>query len=162
MKKIRKHQKNGFTLIELLAVIVVLAIVMMIASTQVIPIITSSREDGFASTANSILSTVATVALSDEIRGNGKTCYTVKELIDGGYISNISSEMYSGVINISKGTAGTSYNYEYTMYLRDASNNYCLAAGTSGDGQGYKYIGSNQITGDYIINNCNTVTYSSC
>ncbi len=46
MKKILKNKK-GFTLVELLAVIVVLAIIMVIATTQINNVIKKSRGDSF-------------------------------------------------------------------------------------------------------------------
>ncbi len=46
--------KNGFTLIELLAVIVVLAIIMVIATTQINNTIKKSRADSFLNTAKMV------------------------------------------------------------------------------------------------------------
>ncbi len=134
--------KKGFTLIELLAVIVVLAIIMMIATTQVIPLITDSRMGGFASTANTVLSTVETVVLSDEIKGNtSKTCYTVKELIEDDYLDKITgadtakTSGYAGYVVVDKSAASTGGEYVYKLYLADYTNKYFL--------NGYVYGGPN-------------------
>lgn len=128
--------KNGFTLIELLAVIVVLAIIMLIATTQVLPLIEDSRIGGFTSTANTIVSTVETVVLADEIKGqsiNSNVCYTIKYLYDEGYLGKITgvavddeaTSGYAGYVTVTKSAEGsTTSTYVYTISLIDYSTSY--------------------------------------
>lgn len=135
--------KKGFTLIELLAVIVVLAVIMMIATTSVVPLITDSRLGGFASTANTVLSTVETVVLADEIKGGNATstkCYDVVDLINDNYLDKITvpntgctadgdgcTSGYAGYVVVDKSAASTGGEYVYTIYLVDYANNYYLS-----------------------------------
>lgn len=112
--------KKGFTLIELLAVIVVLAIIMLIATTQVVPLITSAREDGFASTANTIVSTTQTVVMTDEITNTYYDCYDVEYLLDEKYLENISSGTYEGYVLVNRSDSS------YTITLHDKKNDYYI------------------------------------
>lgn len=138
-------KNKGFTLIELLAVIVVLAIIMMIATTQVIPLITSSREGGFASTANTFVSTVETLVLADEIAGSASAteglCYSISDLVDAGYLGSITSGQYEGVVLVDKSVTNGGA-YEYTLYLFDTSNSYYFTA--------YSYL-NGSVTADSIV-----------
>ena len=54
----KKMNKKGFTLVELLAVIVILAILMAIAATNLGPVIDNSRRASMRSTAQQIMSSV--------------------------------------------------------------------------------------------------------
>jgi len=56
----KKMNKKGFTLVELLAVIVILAILMAIAATNIGPVIDNSRRSSMRTTAQMILDAVQT------------------------------------------------------------------------------------------------------
>lgn len=127
----KENSKNkGFTLVELLAVIVVLAIVMVIAAVSVGPIIDNARKGAFASSGNSIISAVESAVASDEILGTTKTCYTVAELIDNGYLRKIEKAPasnpttgYAGKVTVTK--SGANYTYAITLY--DYKTKYTLS-----------------------------------
>lgn len=61
------RNKNGFTLIELLAVIVVLAIIMVIATTQINNIIKKSRGEAFYESVQSIRKSLQTKCVTDGV-----------------------------------------------------------------------------------------------
>ena len=69
MKQIKNE--HGFTLIELLAVIVVLAIVMLIAATAVLPRMAEARRQVFAIEANNIIETAQTYFMNNSLTGTG-------------------------------------------------------------------------------------------
>ena len=67
---------KGFTLVELLAVIVVLAVIMVIATTSISNVIAKNRADSFVSTAKVVYSTLKQCA------AQGLTAAECKEMID--------------------------------------------------------------------------------
>lgn len=72
-----KKNNKGFTLIELLAVIVVLAIIMVIATTQINGVIRKNRVDSFLSTykiAMNAAKTCAVQQISDTTDGSSTAC----------------------------------------------------------------------------------------
>lgn len=125
--KILKNKK-GFTLIELLAVIVVLAVIMMIATTQVMPLITDSRKSAFAVSSSTIVTEVMTLVVADEMRNpalvSSNLCYSVDYLIENEYVRNISSDQFTGVVLVQK--TGTDGKYTYTLNLKDEVNGYYM------------------------------------
>ena len=94
MKQIKNE--HGFTLIELLAVIVVLAIVMLIAATAVLPRMAEARRQVFAIEANNIIETAQTYFMNNSLTGTGGQglpndpstvrCITITKLIEDVYL----------------------------------------------------------------------------
>ncbi len=141
---ILKNNK-GFTLFELLAVIVILSVVMGIATFVALPLIDSSRESGFAATANFVVEAVRNKSLSDDITGSSKTCYTLKELIEENYVDRISlpkpegatNNGYEGVVLVDKATNS------YTIHLIDYANDYKIIKDVTENGE---VIGDDLVT----------------
>ena len=82
-----KRNKNGFTLIELLAVIVILGVIMVIATTNVIKSINNSREKSKEIAKKEIVSYAeAYFATNNSNTNNG--CVSVEELYKLGYLTD--------------------------------------------------------------------------
>ena len=86
MKKVLSYVKNnkGFTLIELLAVIVILAILMLVASTNVFNILDNARRGSFRTEFLSLLEAAETTASMDLMDGdlsqtNRTICYRLDD-----------------------------------------------------------------------------------
>ncbi len=128
---------KGFTLFELIAVIVVLSIVMSIGVFVALPLIDSSKEGGFAATANSVVEAVRNKALSDGVTSSSKNCYTLGEMIDEGFLDKISlpkpitatDNGYNGVVLIDESTDS------YTIHLIDYANNFRIVKDVTANGQ---------------------------
>lgn len=90
-----KKNNKGFTLIELLAVIVVLAILILLAMPKVTSMMEKARKNSFAVEASEIVK-VAQTAYSDSILSgddNVKSCFTVDQLISGGFLDKKKDEI---------------------------------------------------------------------
>ena len=102
-------KKNGFTLVELLAVIVVLGIVMVLATTTVLPLMEESRVKAFRTEATAVIETASTVKdlhtlnqvtiPSTSCATSTKICFTVDDLIDLGYHKG-NKDVYDGTVTI--------------------------------------------------------------
>ena len=88
MKKVLSYVKNnkGFTLIELLAVIVILAILMLVASTNIFNILDNARRGSFRTEFLTLLESAETTASMDLMNGtlnqtapNNKKCYVIDQ-----------------------------------------------------------------------------------
>ena len=123
---------RGFTLIELLAVIVVLAIVIAIATSTVLPAMTSARESEFRTEATRIikradeafynyyLGTLTVKNDNNSCVNQTKACFTVSELISKG-ISEIKEGTYTGKIEI---TLKDERPVDHNLYLKKADEYY--------------------------------------
>ena len=115
--------KKGFTLVELLAVIVVLAILILLAMPRVTSMMEKARKNSFAVEANQIIK-VAQTAYNDKVfdddSTSGPTCFTVDQLIDGGYLDKDKGEIRGAVvINASSTTTVYSYLSKEDYYIRN-------------------------------------------
>lgn len=122
MKQIKNE--HGFTLIELLAVIVVLAIVMLIAATAVLPRMAEARRQVFAIEANNIIETAQTYFMNNSLTGtsgdglpndpNTVRCITIKDLIEDGVLKQDKTKA-SGKVLV-KRKAANSDVYLYAIW----------------------------------------------
>jgi len=94
----KKLNKKGFTLVELLAVIIVLAVVMLIAVTAVVPQMNRSRKQAFITEATTILNGAENYFVYKEATGTKVTCATIQTDIIGDYISEKGKGKYQGVV----------------------------------------------------------------
>lgn len=137
MKRI-KNNEHGFTLIELLAVIVVLAIVLLMGATAVIPRMNDARRQVFALEANSLIESAEQYLQNNALTNSGKTfpvgtnqvCVTLEELVASGDYSG-DSKTYSGKVLVERKSSDSSL-YLYTVYL---SNKTLMVNGKGIDGK---------------------------
>ena len=79
-----KNNKKGFTLVELLAVIVILAILMLVASTNIFNILDNARRGSFRTEFLTLLESAETTASMDLMNGtlsqtNNTKCYVIDQ-----------------------------------------------------------------------------------
>lgn len=133
--------KNGFTLIELLAVIVVLAILMLIATNNVLPMIEKSRKGAFATTANQLVESATNYQmyknLSSTSAAENSLCTTADKLITEGYVDKITAGTYTGTIYIGRNSDSS---YQKIICIEDVKNNYFIC----------KDVSANIVTADDI------------
>ena len=85
MKKLLE-KREGFTLIELLAVIVILAVIMLVASTSVAGVMKNAKQGTFRNEFLSLLESAQIRASLDQMNGeyfagnSGDACYSIKAL----------------------------------------------------------------------------------
>ena len=131
--------KKGFTLIELLAVIVVLAIVTVIASSSILPYMANAGKDAFTTEANTAIDG-ASNAMSLISLGNAGNNYTLKSNDDGSKtycftLDNLKAlslwdkddSNYGGQVVVSVPASGYAYTYTVTMHNKDY---YVTGSGT--------------------------------
>ena len=91
MKKVKKSKKKGFTLMELLAVIVVLAVIMLIASTAVIPTIQKANQRALGTEGLALIDAAKTAYQMEQMKTGGSVtaarnaCFDMQWLKDQGY-----------------------------------------------------------------------------
>lgn len=156
---------KGFTLIELLAVIVVLAIVTVIASSSILPYMSNARPDAFKVEATNVINSAKSVMdlyNMNEISLKGNTssckkdnviCFTVQELIDLGIYKD-KTGAFSGkvLIDITNQTSPS-----YTLYLQKGAE-FNITGGTSTD-----YVNSGTINdGGWSDSDATTNSTCSC
>jgi len=138
---------KGFTLIELLAVIVVLAIVTVIASSSILPYMANARVDAFEVEATNIVKSAQSAMdlyNMGEVKLKGDTasckkdktvCFSVQELIDLGIYPDKTGN-FSGRVEVD---ITNSTNPIYKLYLQKGAEFY-IDGGTETD-----YVDSNSV-----------------
>ena len=136
MKKVLSYVKNnkGFTLIELLAVIVILAILMLVASTNVFNILDNARRGSFRTEFLTLLESAETTASMDLMNGtlsqtNNTKCYVIdqsplKENFsnNGGYTGSVLVTLETDGSLTTKGWMRSNY-YTVTSKTDSIQNN---------------------------------------
>ncbi|WP_067727542.1 competence type IV pilus major pilin ComGC [Oceanobacillus damuensis] len=112
LKKMVKKEK-GFTLVELLAVIVILGIILAIAGPAVGNVISNSKDDAHEANMD-LFENAARLAYTS---GEQENSYTLKELVDGGYLSEIpedptSDGPYDESKTVTTSDDGQTFEYE--------------------------------------------------
>ncbi len=115
--------KKGFTLVELLAVVVILAVLMLVATTAVGPAITNSKKSAFFSSCSSMVDAANIYASS---AGITTTCFiTSDSLVSKGYFS-VKDVSFKGAVLIT--VSGNSYTYS----LVATNGDYSVGTNSSG------------------------------
>ena len=136
MKKVLSYVKNnkGFTLIELLAVIVILAILMLVASTNIFNILDNARRGSFRTEFLTLLESAETTASMDLMNGtlsqtNNTKCYVIdqsplKENFsnNGGYTGSVLVTLETDGSLTTKGWMRSNY-YTVTSKTDSIQNN---------------------------------------
>ena len=129
MKKIFKKRK-GFTLIELLAVIVILAVIMLVATTSVQGVMLDARKGSFRNEFLSLLESANIRASLDQMNGangmnkaNTQTCYPINLITQ---FSKKDADNYTGSVLVSKEDGKTKFkawmsNGEFVISAQDGS-----------------------------------------
>ena len=132
--------KEGFTLIELLAVIVVLAIVTVIASSSILPYMANAGKDAFVSEANIAIdgasNAMSLISLGSVTKtGTSKTvdgvegteyCFTLDDLKSYS-LWDKDDDNYDGKVVVFAPKNNYSYTYTVTMHNKDY---YVTGSGT--------------------------------
>ena len=117
--------KKGFTLIELLAVIFILGIVSVIATTLVVRYISNTKIDSFAVEASNVIAGAKNAVQMSDLNkldiGNdeesckigNRMCFTIDTLIELGVFKG-NKEVYDGKVNID---ISDKQNLKYKLYL---------------------------------------------
>ena len=129
------RDKKGFTLIELLAVIVVLALVAVLATTTLLPYMRKARTRAFAIEAQEAINAAVNLTNLIELGEISKNevsykqyengyCYNLTNLIDAGLYKK-SNNKYDAKIDVTK--KGNEFVYQITMtngefYIYNSSN----------------------------------------
>jgi type IV pilus assembly protein PilA len=127
-----KKDTKGFTLIELLAVIVILAIIILVATSNVGGITQTARKNVLAVEGASAIDGAKEAYQLAVLEGNvttGDACFSLKYLYDEGYYSKGSgTDKYKGSVLVST-TDGKVYTYKYWI----SDQNYTISNASTSD-----------------------------
>ena len=143
------NSKKGFTLIELLAVIVILAVVMLIGVTAVLPLIGKAQKNSLVSEGLALVETGKTAFNTEQfstselkLSSNESYCFSLDWLREHNYYEKESNK-YSGSVLVHSKGAG---KYDYYFWL--TNGNYHISGGT------IDYYTVEDGPGDDEIKNC--------
>ncbi len=125
--------KKGFTLIELLAVIVILGVILVIATTSVIKNINDSRKKAKYTAAREIVDIASAYMVAERVDGN---CVSVSDMINDDYLEDdvtnpLTGENISGSDDVS--------NQKVCKEESQAQDDYELQEDSYYSFDGYKY-----------------------
>lgn len=123
--------KKGFTLVELLAVIVILAVVMLIGVTAILPLMGRARKSALGSEGVSLVDTAKTAYQAEQLNNNSKikstssVCFSIAWLKAHNYYDKNDTN-YKGSVLVSY--ASGKYTYKFwidngTYYIDNADAN---------------------------------------
>ena len=128
-------KKNGFTLVELLAVIVILAVVMLIGVTAVLPLMTRAQRNALASEGIGLIDTGKAAFQAEQLDEselklppNESYCFSIDWLRKHNYYDKASNK-YSGSLLVLYNKQTLHYDY----YFWITNGNYHISGGTADD-----------------------------
>lgn len=143
--------KKGFTLIELLAVIVILGVILVIATTNVIKSISTSREKAKYTAAKEI-GNIAEAYMATETDGvfkiNNEKCVDIKTLIEKEYLEK-------DVTNPTTGENGGDFEGQMVCISSKKSQDGYEPSDGSYNFDGYEYILGNESEDDALLGDVN-------
>ncbi len=152
-----KLNKKGFTLVELLAVIVVLAVVILIASSSVGSAMIRARKGALAIEANEAINSAKSAYQLEVLDGtiqSGGACFSIEFLNKEGYFSKGANEKYKGSVLVSPSADGRTFDYKvwltngsFTILGKDATG--------ANKGADVGVTGTGAESGDTAVENCN-------
>ena len=142
--------KKGFTLIELLAVIVILGIILVIATTNVIKSISTSREKAKYTAAKEIGSIAEAYIATEGVKENDEEnkCVDIKTLIEKGYLEK-------DVTNPLTGENGGNFEGQMVCISSKKSQDGYEPSDGSYNFDGYEYILGNESEDDALLGDVN-------
>lgn len=142
--------KKGFTLIELLAVIVILGVILVIATTNVIKSISTSREKAKYTAAKEIGSIAEAYIATEGVKENdeGNKCVDIKTLIEKGYLEK-------DVTNPLTGENGGNFEGQMVCISSKKSQDGYEPSDGSYNFDGYEYILGNESEDDALLGDVN-------
>ena len=129
----KMKNKNGFTLVELLAVIVILAFIILIASSNVGGIMNDARKNALAIEGNRLIDAAKNAYQMDVLNGEvttGSKCYALSDLYKEGLFSKGPSDKYTGSVLVSPDSSGKIITY--TFWISNGSYRVVGETGTTG------------------------------
>ena len=129
----KMKNNTGFTLVELLAVIVILAVIILIASSNVGTIMTNARKNALAMEGNTLINSAKQAyqiaILNGKVTGTDSVCFSLEDLKNNGYFEK-SDDKYKGSVLISPDSAGKVISY--TFWISNGSYYVTGPTGTTG------------------------------
>ena len=128
MKMVKNNK--GFTLIELLAVIVILAVIILVASSNVGTAMVNAKKNALALEGNTLITSAKNAYQMAILNGYNSTsgaCFSLRFLKDNGYFDKASDD-YTGSVAVKVNDGGKSYDYEFWI----SNGNYVINNGKTG------------------------------
>ncbi len=126
--------RKGFTLVELLSVIVILSVVVLIATSAVIPMMSNAKKEALATEANVLIPFFKT--LYSKGGNTGTRCITYQELVDAQLIDK-NDDAYKGSFLVEQENGKITYR----LWLSNGTN---MIDGKSPDFTGNDVIDSSE------------------
>ena len=127
-------KKNGFTLVELLAVIIILAIVMLIGVTAVVPVVNKAQRNSLVSEGLSLIDVAKTAYQAEQSANLNSSlklypttsyCFSLDWLKNKNYYDG-NSKKYTGSVLVAANKDG-----QYDYYFWITNGNYHISGGTA-------------------------------
>lgn len=114
-----KRNKNGFTLVELLAVIVILAVIVLIATSNISNLMSDARKNALAIEGNNAVKGAKLAYNSAILNGQittGTACFSLKYLYEKGFFekgsgAGESGDHYTGSVLVEPSGTATVYRF---------------------------------------------------
>lgn len=153
--------KKGFTLIELLAVIVILAIIILIAATNIGGLTQTAKKNVLAVEGNTLVDSAKLAyqqaQLDGEITGVGDYCFSVEYLKKNGFFDKGKDEKYFGSVLVTPNSDGKVFTYKFWISNgslkidADSSKNGTVGSGAPAGVKGKSAVS----TEEHASENCN-------
>lgn len=127
--------RNGFTLVELLAVIVILAVIILIASSNVLSQMDKARKNALAIEGNTLINSAKNAYQNGILEGSittGSACFSLEYLYKEGLFSKGAKDHYTGSVLVKPESSGKVVTYTYWI----SNGSYVVSGDTGTTGSG--------------------------